>query len=148
MACSFLVRKQDFSHAGRELQHWVDIRPMTPRNNFVLVSNRLPNLFARRPEMTLPLIPSGHAKPSGSSVRHFFPFFGVVLDWALPLRAAQEIFPKCSFRRSADPALDSIYAFAMKLGSLATRVTLYRVSVAQHEVCLVSVEFCMKAMCF
>ena len=105
---------------------------MTPRNNFVLVSNRLPNLFARRPEMTLPLIPSGHAKPSGSSVRHFFPFFGVVLDWALPLRAAQEIFPKCSFRRSADPALDSIYAFAMKLGSLATRVTLYRVSVAQH----------------
>lgn len=44
--------------------------------------------------------------------------------------------------------LDSIYAFAMKLGSLATRVTLYRVSVAQHEVCLVSVEFCMKAMCF
>ena len=35
----------------------VDIRPMTPRNNFVFVSNRLPNLFARRPEMPLPLIP-------------------------------------------------------------------------------------------
>ena len=53
--------------------------PTTPRNNFVFVPNRLPTLFTRRPEMTRPLPTKidpikgemGHAKPSGSSVRHF-----------------------------------------------------------------------------
>ena len=45
----------------------------TVLNNFVLVANRLPNLFARRPEMTLPLpaeigpieVGVGHVTPSG-----------------------------------------------------------------------------------
>ena len=45
----------------------------------VFVLNRLPNLSARRPKMTRPLpakigpieVGIGHAKPSGSSVRHF-----------------------------------------------------------------------------
>ena len=53
--------------------------PTTPRNNFVFVPNRLPSQFTRRPEMTGPLPTKigpikggmGHAKPSGSSVRHF-----------------------------------------------------------------------------
>ena len=56
----------------------VDIGLITLSNNFVLF-NRLSNLFARRPEMTPLLLAKigptergmGHAKLSGSSVRHF-----------------------------------------------------------------------------
>ena len=33
----------------------IDIGPITTRNDFVFVPNRLPNLFARRPEVTRPL---------------------------------------------------------------------------------------------
>jgi len=78
----------------------VDIGPITPGNKIVFVPNLLPNLSARRPEMTRPLpaqigpieAEMGHAKPSGSSVRHFV-FFrhrrDPFLDWALPSRAAQ-----------------------------------------------------------
>ena len=61
----------------------VDISPTTPRNYFVLVPNRFPRLFARRPEIT-----------RGSSVRCFVFFrqiWKVFLDWALPSRAAQQL---------------------------------------------------------
>ena len=73
-----------------------NIGPQIPRNNVVFIPNRLPNLFARRPEMTCP-IPSkiglidedvGHEKLCRRAVRHFV-FFrhrcDLLFDWALYL---------------------------------------------------------------
>ena len=61
----------------------VDIGPITPRNILMFVSYRLPNLFARRPEMIRPLPEEigqieegiGRAKPSESFVRNFVRLF-------------------------------------------------------------------------
>ena len=68
------------------LSFGIEIRPMSPRNNFAFVPNWLPNLFARRPEMTRPLPAKigpieegvGHATPSDKpSAILSFPFHWV-----------------------------------------------------------------------
>ena len=83
-----------------EYRIWKIIRrgsvgPITPRNNFVFVRNRLPNLFAGRPEMTRALPAEigsikggvGHATPSGSAILYFFDGESSFHNWAL--QAAQ-----------------------------------------------------------
>ena len=73
----------------------VDISPTTPRNYFVLVPNRLPSLFAKRPEIT-----------RGSSVRCFFLFcFRHILvsgaAWRQPLVSCAPCDFRLTFRVSS-----------------------------------------------
>ena len=70
----------------------------TPRNNFVFVPNRLPNLFARRLKMTRPLRQKSASLKGDtqsllgipSAILSFFDIDGrkVFLNWALPSWAA------------------------------------------------------------
>ena len=60
----------------------VDISPTTPRNYFVFVPNRLPSLFAKRPEIT-----------RGSSVRcFFFCCFVFGIYWSAALHGGSHLY--------------------------------------------------------
>ena len=59
----------------------VDISPTTPRNYFVFVPNRLPSLFAKRPEIT-----------RGSSVRCFFFCFVFGIYWSAALHGGSHLY--------------------------------------------------------
>lgn len=67
------IRQWILSKSNLTAKEEIDIRPITPCNNFAFVPHRLPSLFVWKPEMTCPIpakigrieVGMGHAKPSG-----------------------------------------------------------------------------------